>query len=179
MSDNSTSIVPKLTNYPDRLSKAKSIVEWLVSIDAVEPVKTDCILSESFGYPIGKSAKALVDEPEYLPYGLIVCGLEVTTKNTVFHAGANGLDSFVCPSCGGDILGEEWDFNDFNEGGNSDLICPLCNWSADLNDYDIEPAWGFSNLGFTFWNWPPLKDSVIAEFEQRLGCEVRIVNCHI
>ncbi len=34
MSDNSTSIVPKLTNYPDRMVKAQSIVDWLVSVEA-------------------------------------------------------------------------------------------------------------------------------------------------
>ena len=179
MSDNSTSIVPKLTQYPDRLIKAKTIVDWLIGIGAVESVKTDCILGKGLGYPIGKNAKAVVDEPGDLPYGLIVCGLEVITENTVFHAGANGLDSFVCPNCGDDILEAGWDLNDFHEQGIPSLTCPLCNQVADLNDYAIEPTWGFSNLGFTFWNWPELKDSVIAEFEERLGCEVKIVDCHI
>lgn len=179
MSDNSTSIVPKLTNYPDRLAKAQLIVNWLVSVEAVEPVKTDCVLGKAFGYPVGKGADALVDDPKYLPYRLIVCGLEVITENTVFHAGANGLDSFICPNCHQDILEGDWSLDDFVENGDPNLTCPLCNQAADLNDYNIEPTWGFSNLGFIFWNWPPLKDSFIAEFEQRLGCEVRIVDCHI
>lgn len=179
MSDNNTSIVPKLTNYPDRLTKANIIIDWLVSREAIKPIKTGCVLSEDLGYPIGEGAKSLVNEPQYLPYNLLTCGLAVITKNCVFDAGENGIDSFVCPNCAGDILSEPWDLNDFYENGNPDLICPLCNQLADLNNYQIEPAWGFSNLGFTFWNWPPLKDSFIAEFEQRLGCEVKVVEGRI
>ena len=44
---------------------------------------------------------------------------------------------------------------------------------------DIKPEWGFSNLGFTFWNWPPFTDQFIKNFKQRLGCDVNIVFSHI
>ncbi|TWJ04594.1 hypothetical protein JN11_00306 [Mucilaginibacter frigoritolerans] len=179
MSDSSTSIVPNITHFLDREVKAKQIIEWLVSIKAVKPVKTDCILSSELGYPIDKGASNLVDEPEYLPFSLRCNGLEVVTDREVFHTGQNGLDSFICPKCNENIISNEWDLNDYYETGNSLLLCPLCNNASDLNDYLIEPTWGFSNLGFTFWNWPPLKDEVVQEFEKILSCKVKIINSHI
>lgn len=179
MSDTSTSIVPNIADYHDRLSKATEIVDWLVSIRAIKPNKSDCVLSSAQGYAIDTGAKALTDEPEYLPFGLITNGLEVVTERTVFHTGENGLDSFVCPQCYEDIASEEWNFSGFSENGNSLLECPLCHNASDINDYEIEPQWGFSNLGFTFWNWADLNDDFVEEFEKRLGCEVKIVESHI
>lgn len=179
MSDNSTSIVPQLSDYPDRFSKAVEIVNWLITIDAIKPDKSDCTLSSEDGYAIAPGAKLLTTEPDYLPYGLVTNGLEVVTKRSVFDAGENGLDSFVCPKCNNDILTEEWDFKDFSENGNSLLTCPLCGNASELNYYQIEPAWGFSNLGFTFWNWTDLTDEFIQAFENKLGCKVKVVESHI
>jgi hypothetical protein len=179
MSDSSISIVPNIADYPDREAKAKQIIEWLVNIEAVNPIKTDCILSSELGHPIDKGAFKLVDEPEYLPFSFRCNGLEVVTDRTVFHAGENGLDSFVCPKCNENIVTNEWSLDDYDQTGNSLLLCPLCNNTSDLNDYIIEPTWGFSNLGFTFWNWPPLKAEVIHEFEKTLSCKVKIIYTHI
>ena len=179
MSDNSTTIVPQISDYPDRLIKAKEIIEWLVSIKAIKPNKSQCILSSGAGYPIDTGAMSLSNEPEYLPFDLVTNGLEVVTKRSVFDPGENGLESFICPQCNEDILTEEWDFMDYSENGNSLLTCPLCNHASELNHYLIEPEWGFSDLGFTFWNWPDLKDEFVEEFESRLECKVKIIESHI
>ena len=179
MSDTSTSIVPIITNYPDRERKAKEIVEWLIGIRAIKPDKTDCILSSATGYPINSGAKQLTPDIDNLPFFLKTNGLDLITERTVFHTGGNGIDSFVCPNCNEDILSEDWDFNKFHEDGNPMMICPLCKKESDLNNYFIEPAFGFSNLGFTFWNWPELNDSFIKEFERRLDCQVKVVWSHI
>jgi hypothetical protein len=179
MSDISTSIVPELTSYPNRQETAQQIVEWLVSIKAIKAVKTDCILSSEDGYPIDSGAEALTNETDYLPFDLAVNGLEVITIPTVFDAGENGLDSVVCPQCNEDIMAEQWSLKEYVETGNSLLQCPLCKQSSDLNQYVFEPTWGFSNLGFTFWNWAELTDEFIEAFEQRLGCKVKVVESHI
>jgi uncharacterized protein YbaR (Trm112 family) len=179
MSDTSTSIVPQISDYPDRFLKATEIVDWLVSLKAVNPIKSDCILSSEPGYPISDGAQLLVNEPKYLPYGMIINGLEIVTKRTVFDAGENGLDGFVCPACNEDILAEEWNLAAFHETGNSLLVCPICKQVNEINDYLIEPAWAFSNLGFTFWNWPGFKDEILEEFEKRLNCKVKVVESHL
>jgi hypothetical protein len=180
MSDTSTSIVPSIADYPDREQKARLIIDWLVNINAIKADKTDCILSSESGYPIDIGSKKLTYESEYLPFDLITNGLEVITTRTVFHSGENGIDTFICPLCNEDILSDAWAFfDDFYNNGNSTPTCPICKKRSALNDYLIEPAWGFSNLGFTFWNWPDFKEEVIKEFEQRLGCKVKVVSARI
>jgi hypothetical protein len=178
MSDTSTTIVPVITDYQNRFEKAQHIVEWLINIQAISPVKTNCILSSDTGYPIAEGAKSLTHNPEYLPFNLLTNGLEVITERTVFDAGENGLDSFICPNCKQDIVAEDWNFDDYFKTGNVSLICPLCSHSSDVNRFSIEPTWGFSNLGFTFWNWSDLKEDFIEEFENRLHCKVKVIESH-
>ncbi len=175
MSDISTSIVPELTIYPNRFEKAKQIVEWLTDIKAIKGDKADCILSSALGYPIDSGAVVLTTEPKQLPFNLVVNGLQVVTEPSVFDAGENGLDSVICPNCKEDILAEEWNLEGFIKSENPLLECPLCEQQSDLNSYVIEPTWGFSNLGFTFWNWTGFTDDFIKEFEQKLGCKVKVV----
>jgi hypothetical protein len=43
MSDYSVSIIPKQSTYPDKETKAKEILDWLVSLDIVKPTLSDCI----------------------------------------------------------------------------------------------------------------------------------------
>ena len=44
---------------------------------------------------------------------------------------------------------EEW-----YEGGAGLLRCPACQKQAAVPLWRYEPACGFGNLSFTFWNWP-------------------------
>ena len=180
MSDSGRSIVPSISNYPDREQMALSITGWLVNIRVIKSEKTDCILSSEFGYPIDTGAREITDEAEYLPFNLTTNGLEVITDRTIFHTGQNGIDTFVCPLCNEDMLSDGLEFlGEYYEDGNSVLTCSFCKQESDLNDYVIEPAWGFSNIGFTFWNWPDFKEEFIKEFEERLGCKVKVVFTHI
>lgn len=179
MSDISTTIVPEISDYPNRFERAQQVIDWLIDIHAIRAVKSDCILSSETGYPIDIGAKALTTEPQYLPFNLVTNGLQVVTERSVFDAGENGLDRFLCPNCREDIVSEDWDFTAFVETGNSMLECPLCNQSIELNEYIIEPIWGFSNLGFVFWNWSSLADDFIKEFERRLECNVKVVESRI
>jgi len=179
MSDVSTSIVPLLCDYPDRFAKAQEIIDWLIEIKAIKPIKSDCILSSEPGYAIDIGAKLLTNESEYLPFNLKTNGLEVVTKRSIFDAGENGLDSFVCPKCNEDILYSGLDLQEYSENGTSILTCPLCNRASEINQYRIEPEWGFSNLGFTFWNWSDLTAKFIEDFEKKLQCKVKVVESHI
>jgi hypothetical protein len=44
---------------------------------------------------------------------------------------------------------------------------------ADEMDEDVR--FPESDLGFTFWNWPPLKNEFIEEFRQQLGMDVEVI----
>lgn len=139
MSDTSISIVPCKVDYQNRLIKAQQVTEWLTSLHVVKPVKTDCILSKELGYSIGSGAAIMTDYPEELPYSLKVNGLQVITDRTVFDAGEDGLDCFICPKCNEDIISLEWTLEDYHVNGNAMLSCPTCHSSSSLNEYIIEP----------------------------------------
>ena len=176
MSDHSISIVPRLSVYPDNERKAKEILEWLVSLDIVKSTPSDCILSSNFGYAISDGAGLITSEPVSLQNHLEVNGLELITERQVFHTGQNGMDELICPSCKQNIAGEDWDFiNEWSESKSNNLICPLCNIGKDIHQFTFSPEWGFSDLGFTFWNWPGLTDDFINDFQERLGCDINLV----
>jgi hypothetical protein len=180
MSDSSISIVPRLSAYPDKVIKAKEILNWLVSLDIVKPTLSDCVLSSDNGYPISNGARLVSTEPEYLPYDLITNGLEIVTDRQVFHTGQNGIVELICPKCKRDIANEDWGFlSEWSDNKSNNLTCPLCSIGTDIHQFDFTPEWGFSNLGFTFWNWSNFTESFINDFRKKLGSDVNIVYTHI
>ena len=179
MSDHSISIVPKQSRYPDNKRKAGEILDWLVSKDIVKPATSDCILSSDRGYAISEGARKAVVSPGDLPFGLIINGLEIVTERRVFDTGENGLDECICPNCNENIALDDWDLNPWNDEETNNLSCPQCGRETDIHEYTFKPAWGFSDLGFKFWNWPDLTGEFIADFKRKLGCEISIVYQHI
>jgi len=126
MNDYSIAIVPKQSTYANNEQAAKEILQWLVEIDLVNPTRSDCILSSELGYSISNGAKNVVIEPEYLPFDLIVNGLQIVTERRIFHTGENGIETLICPNCKENIAGENWDFfNPRSEGATDCLICPM------------------------------------------------------
>ena len=176
MSDHSISIVPRQSAYPGKETKAKEILEWLISLDIVKATLSDCVLSSNDGYAISNGAKLLTAEPELLPFDLEVNGLEIITERQVFHTGENGIEELICPHCKQDIAEEDWDFlSAWGDDTSNNLTCPLCNVETEIHQFKFTPEWGFSNLGFTFWNWSSLTDHFIEDFKQKLGCDINLV----
>ena len=179
MSDYSISIVPKHSNYQNKESKAKEILEWLISEDIVKPTISDCVLGSNMGYSISAGAKMVTNDPLDLPFDLITNGLEIITERNVFHTGENYVDELICPSCKDDIAFEDWEFDSWIKENTDNMICPLCKSESGIHSYIFRPDWGFSNLGFTFWNWPTFTDKFIEVFKLKIGCDVSIVYQHI
>ncbi len=176
MSDTSISIVPRLSTFPNKELKAAEILDWLVSINVVKPQQSDCVLGSEYGYQISDGAKEITNEPRLLPFSLITNGLEIVTQRQMFHTGQNEIEKLLCPSCKQDISREDLEFiNEWDEEGSNNITCPLCNSANDIHTYSFSPRWGFSDLGFTFWNWPNLSENFIDMFKQRLNSEINIV----
>jgi hypothetical protein len=176
MSDHSISIVPKTSEYANNKIKAKEILDWLISLDVVKPEVSECVLGSDNGYSISEGAKNVTKYPEDLPYDLITNGLEINLDRQIFHTGEVGMEYCICPNCNDNIANEDWSFLDtWYEQKSNNITCSLCNTSTDIHQFAISPEWGFSNLGFTFWNWPELNDSFISEFRKRLNIEVNVV----
>jgi hypothetical protein len=85
------------------------------------------------------------------------------------------LDELICPNCRNDTASKDWDLTPWFEQESTGLICLQCGQEAEIHSYNFKPAWGFSDLGFSFWNWPALTQQFIEQFEERLGCAVSIV----
>ena len=179
MSDYSISIVPRKSSYLNNKLKAKEILDWLVSKDIVKPTLSDCILSSNNGYAISVGARQVAFSPEDLPYDLITNGLEIVTERQVYDTGEWGMDECICPNCNENIAFDDWDLTPWNNKESDNLTCPQCGNETDIHSYKFEPEWGFSDLGFTFWNWPEFTDDFIDEFKKKLECEISIVNQHI
>ena len=180
MSDHSISIVPQQSSYPDNKNKATEIIQWLISLDVIKPVLSDCILSPEHGYAVSTGATYTTRYPEQLRFDLLTNGLEIITVRQVFDTGENGMEELICPHCGENIAGEDWDFlNEWYSAESNNITCPLCNTGTDIHQFKFVPEWGFSDLGFTFWNWPEFSDAFISAFEERLGTKISMVYAHI
>lgn len=169
---------------------AASVVSWLTREGVIAGEPADCVLGAESGYPPGPRYTAAVTEPDELLLRLWTNGVEVCTSRTVFAAAQGEMGQVVCPHCGQtmelhdpatDQATPQWEpFNDtltaWMEGGSDKVRCPQCGQAAGFNDWRWtgEPfAVGF--LGFTFWNWPPLSESFIAQMASHLEHRVVVI----
>lgn len=90
------------------------------------------------------------------------------------------MEEFLCPTCKFDLVENVFDFiGVWFEGIGDTFVCSNCRGEADINSYHATPEWGFSNLGFAFWNWPDFSSEFILEFKYRLGMDISIVYSRI
>lgn len=180
MSDHSISIVPKISDFTNNKTKAKEILDWLISIDIVKSELSDCVLGTEGGYAISNGAKNITTYPEDLPFDLITNGLEINLERRIFSTDKIGLEECICPNCNINVSSENYLFFDQWYERNEDIVpCPNCVYPIEIHEFKFQPEWGFSNLGFTFWNWPEITDSFINEFKRRLDTDVNVVFSHI
>jgi hypothetical protein len=179
MSTVSVSIIPKRSSYPDKENKANEILEWLIARDIVQPNLSDCILSSSHGYAISDGATKISIFPDQLPFGMLTNGLEIVTKRQVFDTAENWIDKLLCPNCNENIAFYDWDLDAWYAMESDNFSCPLCKHVTDIHQFTFEPDWGFSDLGFKFWNWTDFTADFINEFKKKLNCEISIVHQHI
>jgi endogenous inhibitor of DNA gyrase (YacG/DUF329 family) len=165
-----------------------SVVAWLAGAGIIEAVPTDCVLSTEPGYPPGPRYIAAVTGPGERLHSLRTNGLAVITTRSVFHPIQGELGPVACPRCGQTVeledpatgqAAHQWErFSDalstWMTGGPCEVACPHCGQAAGFNDWHWASDWPFAVgfLGFKFWNWPPLKESFIAQLASQLGHRV-------
>ncbi|WP_126973951.1 hypothetical protein [Gynurincola endophyticus] len=180
MSDRSISIVPRISVFPDKEKKAGEIVKWLISLNVVNSIPTHCLLGREDGFAVAEGAKLVVEESQYLPFNIDTCGLEIITQRNVFHTGEYAMDCLICPCCKTDIVNESWDFlGEWYSVLSDEITCPACSIRSDIHSFSFFPQWGFSDLGFTFWNWPSFKREFLNEFSNKLNVEIDVVYTHV
>jgi len=181
MGDYFQTIVDREVSTAEAQTLASTIRDWLITEQIVEGTPTDCILGSDGGYAPGSHFEEVLAQPDINTRRLRTNGLEIDVGRTVFHAGQFGLE-LICPQCGArsdrKSLGigsemhalwgkavDEWYF----DRGPGILACARCGQAISVVDWCYDPPWGFGNLGFTFWNWPSIKESFVTEMSRRLG----------
>jgi hypothetical protein len=88
----------------------------------------------------------------------------------------------ACPACGAtlppDDPDEQWQAAAqawLAGDDDSILACPRCQKGAPVARWNYGSDFGFGNLAFRFWNWPPLLQGFVDELRTELGHPVSIV----
>lgn len=184
MSDSFISIVPVEIELDRPEEKARQVIRWLIAKEIIAAQPTECVLGSPVGYPPGQRFGDALKEGEDDGYlkERVINGVEVSTGRRIFHSGSNGLEEVICPGCQANVIESDWGdcLEAWVNGGSALMQCPGCGGENGLNMYNfnIEKKfiWTLSNLGITFWNWPPqFRRSFIAGLEEVLGSPVRVV----
>jgi DNA-directed RNA polymerase subunit RPC12/RpoP len=160
---------------------ASAVTEFLFARGILSDKLSDNTLGEH-GYAPGKNSVEVIEGNDFEFLQFQVNGVEIITEKTVFHNGENGIESINCPSCGYDIIEEDWGTaidEWMTDTELSSISCPNCKTANSITDYNFNPTWGFGNFGITFWNWPELKKSFIRELENIFGRPVKFINGHL
>lgn len=179
MSDFTLTLVPAVADSPAPQQQAAAVLHWLIATQVVSPVATDCTLGPQLGYPPATGAAAVNTLPHLLPFDLAINGLEILIGRQVFDSGRLELTLVRCPTCQANIVHEEWDVGPWANQESDLLTCPQCGSAAAIRAYTFEPAWGFSNLGFRFWNWPPFTAQFLEQVSRIIGQPLTVVQQRI
>ncbi|MBI3857657.1 MAG: hypothetical protein HY293_18400 [Planctomycetes bacterium] len=85
-----------------------------------------------------------------------------------------------CPRCRAalDDPDEEWSAAVqawLADDRDSTLLCAACGAATPVTTWRCEPACGFGNLAFRFWNWPPLRGDFLEDLGRELGHAISVV----
>ena len=179
MGDSFQSIVDRDATEAEAPELGAAIHKWLVSEGIVSADASDCVLGSDTGFPPGPHYEKAVDGPDEHLLQLVTNGLDIIAERHVFYACQGGFE-LVCSACSdrfeapdewGDAV-DEW----YENKGPGLLACPRCGEAQPISYWEHDPAWGFANLGFEFWNWRSLTDEFVREFGKRLGHRVLLVS---
>lgn len=154
---------------------ASAIRQCLIVENVIEPQLTDCTLGNG-GYAPGKKCALAFDGTSDEVTQLRTNGLQIIIGRSIFYS--SGAD-LICDRCNnrtfeGDAFSEA--FGGWSAGQDGcPFKCPNCGHAKPVADCTFDPPWGFGNLGFKFWNWPPLKKSFVGEVSRRLGHRIVFV----
>lgn len=157
-----------------------AVLEWLAGEGIVQRKTSDSTLGSEGHRPGRNYRKVITDDHDLL--GLATNGLEIMTGRTVFEAGGNGIE-LRCDACQHQFQPEDDWFDAvgvwFEGDDEVTFSCPRCHEARRLPEWRGPWQWGFGNLGFQFWNWPPLTEEFIHSVAEKLGHRTVLVRRHL
>lgn len=165
---------------------AARVRDWLTSAGIVLAERTDCVLGAEAGHPPGPAVGQALEDPSSDDgwQGLWTNGLDIIVGRTVFDAGQGDVEAVTCPHCTREIrlvdahwatIEEAWaPFREvltaWPEGDDGVIACLSCGEPVEPTAWRwADDYFALGHLGFTFWNWPQLKQDFVAEVSRRLG----------
>ena len=170
-------IVDRDSTEEEAVSVGEDIVKWLIADGIIDADMSECLLGEDLGYPPGPDYRIATGDGDDHWLTLMTNGMEVITGRTVFWGWGDFV--LVCDKCATRFEPDE-DWGDrvsewYDRQGPGLISCPQCGHAQSVADWEFDPPWGFGNLGFQFWNWPPLEPSFIDAVTKKLGHRVVFV----
>lgn len=193
MGDTYEAIVDADATAKEAAQLAVRVVEMLQRRGIIAGERTDCVLggADGIGYPSGPNYEDAVEphvhndscrgQPHLDFRQLWTNGLAVDVGRRVFYS-MTGENALVCSACRTrsemeqfpDALHEA--INEWYAGtGPGQFACPHCSALAPITLWSWDPPWAFGYLGFTFWNWPPLRASFVRDVGALLGHRTVVV----
>jgi hypothetical protein len=160
---------------------ARHVVEFLAGKGVISASP-----SEEGGYPRGPRALEISDPAErriaHETIPPVYSHLQVIIGRAI-HSGDMSdprAPRASCPKCAKtfDDPDEEWSAPvQARLGGDdeSSHTCPGCGAAAPVTAWGYDSGTGFGNLGFRFWNWPPLSRAFLEDLRQELGHTLAVV----
>lgn len=172
-------IVPQISTVPGHQALVGRMQRWLAQRQVVEALPSTCGLrGNRMAYAIAEGARQVVEDPDRLPFGQPVNGLELVDKRCIYTPTRDFRNEAGCPECRQEV-GEPL-FESLEEwwpGQTDNFICPECGHEDDINGFLFLQPCGFSNLGFIFNGWGETRftKAFLDAFGERLGFAVRQV----
>lgn len=147
---------------------AQNVIEHLAREGIIESkLDSESVLGGDGGYRPGSriADSYALGETESDFSELVTNGMEPCIGRWVNTLGFTCFDGFTCGECGekfapdDDLVADPFvkAIGDFMDGVDDPTVpCPKCNSLASVRKWKTNPHFGFVNLAFQFWNWPPL-----------------------
>jgi hypothetical protein len=193
MGEHFRTIVDRTATAHDAPALARKLIDSMIGQRIIRAERTDCALG-STGYPPGENVEEALAmwTPESTPgvrlpldqvasqlRSMALNGVVAVIHRTVFHNFGAGLDVVRCPLCQANDLESDWSEAVSRWYHGDDLAafqCTFCNEESPITDWIFDPPWAFGNLGFEFWNWPPMRRTFIEKVASILGHRVVLVS---
>ena len=168
MSDWYEAVAVRDVHANESQSLADAVISRLVTDGIIQSeIDSETVLGGDGGHRPGPRIESVYkrSENEGPFWSLLTNGVEVCDGRWVNQFGFTCFDGFTCPACSAhfqldhDAVADPFSkaIGSFLDGGNDlDVVCPSCNTSNAAPNWKTAPHFGFVNLAFQFWNWPPL-----------------------
>jgi len=185
MGDRFQTIIDTQASLEEAPHLAQHVVLFLAGKGVVAPG-----LSEEGGYPRGPNALAISERPPHPenrpvvhePIPPVYFHLQVVVGRMTHSKDLNEFcpARAACPKCGKGLEDLDSDWTPAAQAwlaGDPEaaLECPSCGAGTFVSSWVYDSGYGFGNLAFRFWNWPPFTRAFLEEVQRELGHPIALV----